>query len=276
VTSQDCATSSTHDIDKLREVDGKVHAALAEDEGVQSVQETTASVSSERETLVVMTYVDTQTQRSGSSPVNEAIQVTNNTGVTMSHEGNVLSGSSREVTTDVSYTLETETPVYDSWKDITSDSATVVDHHSIRDQFVSGPTMKTDDSAAKSSTTSSAFNWSAVTANETGRGRGELVTSHGRQQPVLYNAATSTRFSHESTSFADETFSLWPRGVMMKPDNSTDDDSALYWNSSQRTSSRLRYCFGNAVARDSSSYRTSFQISVFLYLILLQVFRIIL
>ena len=118
----------------------------------------------------------------------------------------------------------------------TSRSQTGADIHFISDNSVSGGMVKTGDSASKSTRTSSSPNSAAVAVthslNETGRGR--WVTSAS----VRTSSFTGGQVPAANSS-ADDTWSPWPRRVLLKSANSTDNGPIVYWSSQSMSTPHL-------------------------------------
>ena len=177
----------------------------------------------------VMKYTDT------TAGMNDVSQVIDNTGETIPVMNDVTQviDNTRETTpvmNDVSQVIDNTRETSTTANNATSESATNVDEHSTSDQSFLG------DSASRSTltvSTSSTPNSSTVTvtrpSNQTGHGG--WMMSPRREEELLSSARTSS-FSEGPTSAnwsADDTFSLRPRGVLLKSANSTD--STVYWSS---------------------------------------------
>ena len=236
LTSQHTATSGPRD-DKVSGVDARAQVIEAENGEVQANMTTSTSAGE----MMMMTYLSNDTGRSindrGTTPLNDAVHITSDTEETTSGESDMLSASSNGVTKYttlydgslvMSSTRETSMFVNNATaKNATSQSASDIDLRSTSKLSVRG--------RSGASTTSSSLSAVSKTRTLSGTGRGRSVTSAGR-------ARTFTGGPTSTSSSADDTFSLWPRRVLLKSANTTDSDtSSIYW-SSHSTSSHAPTC----------------------------------
>ena len=270
LTSQHETSSRTRN-DDINRVDFVVKAQVAEAEnaGAQANsdrQVMTASISrgemmtlSGDANMLRRSSSDTQVQhRRTTVPV----WVTSDTGEMKSDEDDHQGGSSNETTAGLNDVSQVMSNTVETSRSISSDlmlaatattsqSATDIDEHSTIDECVSERRMNrpTRGNASTSFTvkTSLSPNSSAVAVTRTlsPNGRGRWVTSPEREQGAFTSAKTEAPTLANSS--IDDTYSLWPRPVLLKSTNSTNSDSTVYW-SSQSTLSRtvtllLMECF---------------------------------
>jgi len=259
LTSQHHATSDTTD-SNVSGVDVKAQAA----EAGKASQANSNSQTTTGE-MMMMTYLTdeagmlpgsisdlTQVQQGETTPLSEAIQVTNDRGETMSDEIQMLSGSSnealqyrgttlalndvrqvsintRETSKSINNDLMLVVTANDRWKNATSESVTVVDEDSTSEQSAVGRVTNT---RAGATTSTFAAKTSAPVLNSSQTGRGRSLTSAKREQEMLSTVRSSslTEGPIPTISSTDGSFSLWPRPVLYKSVNSTDNESTGYWS----------------------------------------------
>jgi len=218
-----CVTSQESRDDRvITGVDANPHVAEAEAEDFSSKVMTASTTTSQPGEMMSTTYLNddvTQVRQGPATPEHVALQVTDDDGYTGETRGDEVELTSpNDVTGKTSgydVTLDVRT------KNSTPQSAVVVDEPITTDSGLDRS------GSGRPSNTS----WTAVNVTET-PGGGRVATSPGRDRRLWSSASTSSSMTTVGpSSTADDQFSLVPRRVLLKSDNSTSGGSTVYWSS---------------------------------------------